>query len=78
MTAIVDELARMGADPNVFLGDQTGAVAAIKFLDDGTLEAVADKRYGYATAKVSEGYAFPEASWIVKYKKRGAEADILS
>lgn len=69
MTSIVDEIREMGGQPAVFLGDQTGAVAGIKLVDDGTMEAIADARKGYATAKVSAGFASPEASWIVKHRK---------
>ena len=57
----MDGLKEVGAIPALFKGDPTGAVAVIKMLDDGTLEAIADPRKGHATAKVSAGIAFPIA-----------------
>lgn len=54
----MDELRSIGAQPQEAFGHSMGAVAAIKLMPDGTLNAVADKRKD-GSARVSDGEAFP-------------------
>eukprot|EP01127_Copromyxa_protea_P011451 TRINITY_DN2875_c0_g1_i3.p1 TRINITY_DN2875_c0_g1~~TRINITY_DN2875_c0_g1_i3.p1 ORF type:complete len:452 (+),score=93.19 TRINITY_DN2875_c0_g1_i3:513-1868(+) len=56
--SLMDQLRARGANPKQVEGHTTGAVAAIKFMPDGSLEAVADKRKD-GSARVSQGTAYP-------------------